>query len=294
MCVLAIYALVAMKPGQASQTAILVCIGRAIAHERALAPGFSDPTAFELLSDEARARVLQFNKGPPKGFRARFDYEFMRSRSAMMAVRTLFVDDAAREAAHPQVVILGAGLDGRAWRMKELRDAVVFEVDHPDTQSYKRARIGALPPAAREVKFVSVDFTRDDLGQRLAEAGHDPAKPTTWIWEGVVMYLTPAQVEATLAIVAKRSARGSRLVIVYHAPGRLTLSVVGLIVRRLGEPLRSSFREGEMRSLLAKHGFHVVRDEDLPASTKRFAPELAKLARRIKHMRMVTAEYRDR
>ena len=30
----------------------------------------------------------------------------------------------------------------------------------------------------------------------LAAAGHDPTRPTTWIWEGVVMYLTKAEVEA--------------------------------------------------------------------------------------------------
>jgi hypothetical protein len=43
-------------------------------------------------------------------------------------------DGAIRTAAYPHVVILGAGLDGRAWRMSELADAIIFEVDHPDSQ----------------------------------------------------------------------------------------------------------------------------------------------------------------
>src|SRR5262249_5916448 len=157
-------------------------------------------------------------------------------------------------------------------------EAVVFEVDHPDTQSEKRGRTARLSPTAREIRFVSVDFTRDDLSERLAQAGHDENQPTTWIWEGVVMYLTPAEVDATLRLVAQRSARGSRLIIVYHAPGRLTLRLVGLMVRRLGEPFRSNFREKEMRSLLEGHGFSVVRDENLPESTARLAPALARLA----------------
>jgi methyltransferase (TIGR00027 family) len=174
--------------------------------------------------------------------------------------------------------------------MPELRDAVVYEVDHPDSQADKRARISALTQVAREVRFVPVDFTRDDLAERLTAAGHDAERPTTWIWEGVVMYLTPAQVEATLALLARRSSPGSRLVIVYHAPGRWTLRVVGLVVRSLGEPLRSSFSEEAMRALLARHGFRAVRDEDLPTAAERLAPAVARASQRVKHMRMVIAD----
>src|SRR5436190_415362 len=88
------------------------------------------------------------------------------------------------------------------------------------TSSWRRAR------QAREVKFVAVDFTREDLGERLAAAGHDRSQRTTWIWEGVVMYLTPSEVEATLRVVAARSAKGSRLVVVYLGPGSWTLPLV--------------------------------------------------------------------
>jgi methyltransferase (TIGR00027 family) len=280
-----------MKPGQLSQTAVLVCIARAIAHEQS-AFNFSDPTAFELLPDKTRTRVIEYRKGPPKNFRARMSYEFTNARAAMMVVRTLFIDEAVREAGASQVVILGAGLDGRAWRMAELRNAVVFEVDHPDSQRYKRAHIGALTQTAREVKFVSVDFTRDDLSERLAAAGHDATRPTTWIWEGVVMYLTPAEVEATLGFVAKRSTPGSRLIVVYLGPGRLLLRVVGLVLRRLGEPIRSVFPAEQMRALLAKYGFQVVRDEDLPTSAARLSPAAAKASQRVRHMRMLIADSR--
>ncbi len=279
-----------MKPGQASQTATLVCAARAIAHEASLLREFSDPTALALLPEESRKMVEAHRRGPPKGVRARFGYEFMVARAAMMAVRTVLVDEAVRTAASRQVVILGAGLDGRAWRMPELRDAVVFEVDHPDTQRVKRARVGALERAARQVELVPVDFTRDDLAERLAAAGHDSTKPTTWIWEGVVMYLTPAEVEATLRIVAARSAPKSRLVIVYIAPGSWIVPIVGLVVRRLGEPFRSRFTADEMKALLARHGFEVASDESLPDAAKRMAPSIAEKARRVRHMRTVVAD----
>ena len=57
---------------------------------------------------------------------------------------------------------------------------------------------------------------------RCAAAGHDPARATTWIWEGVVMYLTRADIEATLAVVARRSAPGSRLVVLYLSPALIS------------------------------------------------------------------------
>jgi methyltransferase (TIGR00027 family) len=278
-----------MEPGKASQTAVLVCAARALAHEKGLVRGFSDPTALDLLPPESRAMVDAHRAGPPRNIRARFRYEFMTARAAMMAVRTVVVDEAVREAAAPQIVILGAGLDGRAWRMPELRDAIVYEVDHPDTQREKRARAGSLRRQARDVKFVAVDFTRDDLDERLAAAGHDPSQPTMWIWEGVVMYLTPPEVEATLRIASARSAPASRLAIVYLGPGGWIVPFVGLVVRRLGEPFRSRYTAEEMRELLARHGFEAQRDESLPVSAARVAPSIEKASRRVKHMRTVIA-----
>jgi methyltransferase (TIGR00027 family) len=279
-----------MKPGQASRTAVLVCTARAIAHEERRPPGFSDPTAALLLPDDARAMVEAHRKGRPKSLRARFRYEFTAARATMMAVRTVTVDEAVRGASSPQIVLLGAGFDGRAWRMPELRNATVFEVDHPDTQRDKRARVGSLTQEAREVKFVPVDFTRDDLAERLAAAGHDPTQPTTWIWEGVVMYLTPAEVEASLRVIEARSTQGSRLIIVYIGPGGWIVPVVALVVRRLGEPFRSRYSAPQMRALLARHGFAVQNDESLPESAARIAPGFQKTTRRVRHMRTVIAD----
>jgi methyltransferase (TIGR00027 family) len=281
----------AMKPGRASQTAVLVCMGRAIANGASPVTGFADPTAFTLLPDEARVRVERFRAGTaPRGVGEHLVHAYLARQAKVMVARTLAIDEAVRAAGSPQVVILGAGLDGRAWRMPELRDAVVFEVDHPDSQRDKRARAAALSQCAREIRFVPVDFTRDALEPALAAAGHDSARPTTWIWEGVIMYLSKAEAEATLAVIARRSAHGSHLVLLYHSPA-LMLRVVGLITRRLGEPLRSSFTIDAMRTLLAKYGFTVVRDDDVSAiGTALGDDEIAQAARVAKHLRIVSAE----
>jgi methyltransferase (TIGR00027 family) len=229
--------------------------------------------------------------GSPRGGRERWIQLTSARRSMMMVARTIVIDDAVRAAALDQVVILGAGLDGRAWRMPELAGASVFEVDHPDTQRDKRARVAALQATARDVRFVPVDFSRDDLGRALEAAGHDATRPSTWIWEGVVMYLTRAQVEATLDVIARRSAARSQLIVAYLRPA-LILLLVGFLVRRLGEPLRSAFSAAQMRELLGAYGFRVTLDEDLPSVGARISPSVRQQTRGLGHARVAVAERR--
>jgi methyltransferase (TIGR00027 family) len=265
-------------------------MGRAVANINAPFPGFEDPTALELLPESARVRVARATAAArPKGLRANFDRGYLLKQSAFMALRTAAIDDAIRSTRAPQLVILGAGLDGRAWRMPELSQAVVFEVDHPDTQRDKRARTAALTSQAREVRFLAVDFARDSLDAALTTAGHDPSVPTMWVWEGVVMYLTPEDVAATLAVIEQRSAAGSRVSIVYAKPAPM-LHVVGLIVRLLGEPFRSAYTPDQMAALLTRHHFRVLDDADLPTLGARRSAELGRAAKVVPHLRLVTAE----
>ena len=123
--------------------------------------------------------------------------------------------------------------------------------------------------------YVPVDFRRDDLPAALADAGHRASEPTTWVWEGVVPYLTRDAMTSTLAAVAECSAPGSRLVVNYQAPslvataGRLLSRVIMLLARRTnpmaGEPWRSLWSADQMRQALESAGFHVKSDDDLYA-----------------------------
>jgi methyltransferase (TIGR00027 family) len=261
-----------MPEYQASQTAVLVCQGRAAAHER-LAPGrFADPIAVELLREDERIPVDLVRKGErPADWAGRVGYEMVLHCAEMMVPRTVAIDAAVRERRTPQVVILGAGLDGRAWRMPELADRDVFEVDQPASQQDKRDRAAVLdgkPPV-----FVPVDFRRDRLTDALAAAGHRAAEPTTWVWEGVVPYLTAAEVGGTVQAVASMSPAGSRLIVNYQARSiRATLGrfVVLGMARAAGranpwsaEPWRSTWPPAAMTKLLSRHGFTVVRDDNL-------------------------------
>ena len=276
-----------MKAGQESQTAVMVAAARAAAHGRAGVAAFTDPTALTLLPVHAKRRVEQYRAGAPAdGLGERVQRFLLEGRMTMMVPRTVGIDMAIRDAASPQVVMLGAGLDGRAWRMPELADAIVFEVDHPDSQRRKRERATSLSPVAREIRFVPVDFTRDRLEEALAAAGHDPARPTTWVWEGVVMYLERADIEATLRVVQARSATRSRLVILYTSPS-LVRRTAGVLLGLIGEPFRSAFTAGQMRVMLADFDFLVSHDDDLASIAGRMGLPPSRL---FKDVRLLVAQ----
>ena len=268
----------------------MVSAGRAVAHGRTDVARFSDPTALPLLPKDAREEVERFRSGAkPSNVNERLRQAYLANASKVMAVRTVAIDDAIRQASNPQLVILGAGFDGRASRMSELRNVAVIEVDHPDTQREKRERVGKLTPAANDIRFVPVDFQHDSLDAALATAGHDVAHATTWVWEGVVMYLSQPAIESTLDVITRRSARGSRLVILYHRKAFM-LRIVGFIVRRLGEPLKSSFTPDSMRALLARFGFGVVRDGSLHDFGVELSPTVGDVTKRTRHLRIAIAD----
>ena len=112
-----------------------------------------------------------------------------------------------------QVVILGAGLDSRAYRFERLKgQGRVFEVDEPTTQAAKIARVkrifGEVPG---HVTYVPIDFNGETL-DKLVESGYQRGSKSLFIWEGVVAYLQPEAVDATLAWVRSNSAPGSVIV----------------------------------------------------------------------------------
>lgn len=262
-----------MTARAASSTAVLVCQGRAVADGR-LGPGrFSDPVARLLLDPQEQAVVDRVRSGAPPAVRERMVHELVRRTGILMVPRTVAIDDAVRGHGATQVVVLGAGLDARAWRMVELATATVFEVDHPASQEDKLRRVGGRMPVARRVVPVAVDLAHDPLEPALEAAGFDASTVTTWVWEGVVPYLTPDAVRATVARLAGLSAAGSLLVVNYQARS-LTAGVMRRAVRAVsrlsgqddpmaGEPWRSTWSPASLREMLAGNGFRVAADDDL-------------------------------
>jgi methyltransferase (TIGR00027 family) len=282
-----------LNSGRASRTAMMVAYMRGVAdaggtHVR----DFRDPTARVFLGEKLLARLEKVDAELKSG-RESMRLGLARVSADLMALRTSAIDAAVRTAVArgaTQLVILGAGLDGRAWRMTELAGVRVFEVDHPATQGFKRLRAGALPASIADVVFVPIDFVHESLDVVLGSAGHDARQPTCWIWEGVVMYLTPDVVRSTLANIAGRSAKGSTLIVNYHTTMRSW--VVRLVLRALGEPVKSKWSPEEIAEALRVVGFGVVvEDSGVADWVKRFATGRVDM-RAGRVMRLVVGERR--
>ncbi len=188
-----------------------------------------------------------------------------------IACRCRYIDDYLEQCLQKtteQVVILGAGLDSRAYRLAIFGRAVrIFEVDQPATQKAKLARIkkifGQVP---QYVTYVPVDFNVDTL-DKLIDYGYQASLKTLFVWEGVVAYLTPQAVDATLAWIKINSAPGSSLIFDYiylsafsgkHSREELKLS--RLTHRFTGEPLAYGIHKGEVENFLTRRGFIDIVD----------------------------------
>lgn len=134
-----------------------------------------------------------------------------------MLCRKRYIDDLLRAAINTlnAVVILGAGLDTRAYRLAELATIPVFEVDLPENIAYKRRKLQQLYGHVPEsVRLVPIDFERQDAATVLGEHGYRADQQTFFVWEAVTQYLTESAVRKTFDVLAQ-AASGSQLVFTY-------------------------------------------------------------------------------
>src|SRR5262249_12784333 len=131
------------------------------------------------------------------------------------AARALFFDDYFDDAAAAdlrQVVIVASGLDARPYRLSWPAGTELYEIDQPEVIEFKTstlAKLGAVPAA--DHRPVGVDL-REDWPAALQGAGFDPARPTAWLAEGVLIGFLPPEAEVRLLdSVIALSAPGSRL-----------------------------------------------------------------------------------
>ncbi|MGY0062928.1 class I SAM-dependent methyltransferase [Streptomyces sp. LZ34] len=239
---------------------------------------FRDPLAVSMLGADADDLL-----GELDGTRTASERRGIR---LFIAARSRFAEDrlaAAVERGVRQLVVLGAGLDTFAYRSPhEAAGLAVFEVDHPATQEWKRERLsGAGIPLPPSLTFTPVDFERESLGDGLAAAGFDPARPAFFSWLGVVPYLTRDAVFGTLGYLAGLPG-GAEAVFDYSEPPsamtprrRAAHRARAARVAALGEPFLSYFAPGELATDLRAAGFRAVEDLDAVQLVARYAAERA-------------------
>src|SRR5262249_43768434 len=156
------------------------------------------PTGLRLLARASAVPILE------RGLTWFVDARWPGMRSSIIA-RTRLIDDWMLEATRggaEQVVLLGAGFDSRAWRLPFLAHIRVFEVDHPNTSAAKQRRLSIWGADLRHVRFVQVDFDRQTIADRLADAGFDSSQRAIIVWDGVTNYLQPEAVDTITRWVA--------------------------------------------------------------------------------------------
>ncbi len=146
---------------------------------------------------------------PAEGWRDRPDMSpFTKPFRASILARARFIEDlvvAQAALGVGQYVILGAGLDTFAQRRPEVAShLLVFEVDRPGPQAWKRQRLIELGYGIPEwLRLVPVDFEAgDSWWGRLKTFGFDAGQRTVVASTGVSMYLTRDAIAATLRQVA--------------------------------------------------------------------------------------------
>ncbi len=183
--------------------------------------------------------------------------------------RTKYIDAAFKQAlknGFDQIVIFGAGFDSRAIRLGQLNPTtVIFEVDAPPTQHEKQKGLKSRKlPQPLNLIYVSVDFEKDQLDERMQQADFKTDKKTLFILEGVTMYLTADGVESTLRFISDVSAKGSIIVFDHIYAGVLRgenryYGEEGMVenVAKAGEKWQFGLEEGETEGFLAKFGFNL-------------------------------------
>jgi len=200
-----------MKDGKASFSAEIIAAMRALESRRPENLRICyDPYARHLIRSRFRrvAQTRLFTK---------LLYWFVERKGpglpAGIAARTRYIDDIVKqEVANgaKQVVIMGAGLDMRAFRLEALKDIPVFEVDFEATQQLKQRKLAAIElPERNHLSYVSIDFNKDELGDVLAKSGYDHSVKTLFVWEGVTMYLDAESIDRTLAFIASNTGNGT-------------------------------------------------------------------------------------
>jgi methyltransferase (TIGR00027 family) len=253
-----------------SRTAMATALFRAIANKEFINNKFGSdnfaeyflpfPLRFLIKTKRSRTRIVQ---KAPSGV-----YEFFIARTQYFD--HLFTDALSKPI--PQIVLLGAGYDTRAYRFGKQNDNTrIFELDIGTTQGrkidlLKKAKI-ILPG---NVEFVSIDFNKDSLEEVLSKAGFDMYKYTLYLWEGVTYYLEPDSINTTLESIKRISNKGSAIAFDYlvKVPPEETHKYYGL--KELLEFMAKSYpndrnkfflKEGEIEPFLKLRGFFV--DEHL-------------------------------
>lgn len=228
-----------------------------------------DPLAFYFMPDHIFSSVDRNNQIKM----AITDWEkYFPGVCNSILARTRFIDDCLEEAINDgiqQLVILGAGYDTRAFRVRALEERVgVFELDHPITQKRKLSKIKRhMDQHASNIQYIPIDFSKEDLPDKLFACGYSDQLKTLFIWEGVTYYLPASAVDRTLDFINRLSPPRSSIIFDYFPPtvadGTTRLAEAQALrdgLKRIGEEILFGIEPDQIIAFMKARGFTVIRN----------------------------------
>jgi methyltransferase (TIGR00027 family) len=261
-----------MKKNTASRTAQYMALYRAMeARRSARRRLFSDPYAKYFLDRGLRLAAWASGFPPFESLLYRYLQRRIPGSLASGLARTRLIDDWLESWLYRgirQVIVLGAGFDTRALRLKALRSIPVIEIDHPDTAQKKLSILRRVLPALPEnIRYLSIDFDQESLAALFDREGIDFSLPTFFIWEGVTNYLQPEAIAQTFAL-AGRFAKGSVILFTYIHQQVLDDPAAFFGAERLlrdvgdiQEKWTFGFVPSALPAYLRRYGFSLMEDE---------------------------------
>ena len=265
---------------QESITAKLCSFARAYHSNTGRKKIFDDYLAYDMMGKEEYEEIGQLIQNdfelrePDNNFN--FDSKLISSRlnryiAPIPLSRIAFAEKKLREFARQyekcQYVICGAGMDTFAFRNDD-PGIRIFELDHPDTGRYKLERIHTLEwNIPGNLKFVPIDFSKDDMVKVLLDSGFDPTLPSFFAILGVSYYLTLPVFEQTVSKIGELcKAQGK---IVFDYPDETTLKAENTervhtladITEKLGERMMHGYSCLEIHTVLERYGFNIEEHE---------------------------------
>ena len=195
-------------------------------------------------------------------------------------LRKLYIEDYVTRCLNDgvtQCVNLGAGFDGLLPRLcKEFTEVNFVEVDHPATQAVKLESLGIAMNKTGNFNFLPMQFDKQNIEEELARATFFfSEKPTVFIIEGVLMYLSSEQV-CQLFTSLKKICKNFKIIFTAAEPfGKHTDSygwLFRLYLGIMGEPLAWMCDRESLTPYIDKLSYRVNHISSAEALRRRYLP----------------------
>jgi methyltransferase (TIGR00027 family) len=251
-----------------SETAVFAALHRAIAHKEFQNDKFGSDYLAECFLPSHFRFFMKFKK-----IRTNVKHKINKLLPGLheyVIARTAWFDRVFKDAISieiPQIVLLGAGYDSRAYRFAKLNSVTkVIELDIAPTQERKKKCLRkARIDIPKRVTLVPINFNRESMKNVLEKAGYDNHEKTLFLWEGVSYYLKSESVDATLEFVSHSSHRESVIAFDYTISVSVEDQNYGvkefyqsMKKHHANEGLLFAIDEGQTESFLEHRGMKLV------------------------------------